>query len=99
MTGQRWLVSVAAFLGWSLILWSAAHTIRSAWGLAILAAWYVQGFFLFVNTIDLLWGRWIRPSAPRLPASTQILVVTQQVTLAPDPGSHTVILTRHERNA
>lgn len=73
MTFQRWCMSVARFGVTVGALWYAVSHIHNAWGLVILATVYVQGFLLLVNTVDLLFGRWIRRRAPQpIPGGTRV---------------------------
>jgi hypothetical protein len=63
MTLRRWGRTVLWFAGWSAVLGYALGHVHNAWGLVILACWYVECFFLALNTMDLLWGRTLRRGA------------------------------------
>jgi hypothetical protein len=60
VTLRRWGRTVLWFVLWSGALWLALRTVHNAWGLVILGCWYVECFFLALNTMDLLWGRSLR---------------------------------------
>lgn len=60
MTIRRWFYSLIRFAAALGLLWYAVHAIHSGWGLAILAMVYLMGFLWLVDTVDLLFGRWIR---------------------------------------
>lgn len=79
MTGQRWRRSLYAFLLWYGAFWYATHHIHNAWGLFILAGLYISGFWLVVQTVDLLCGRWLRQGARPAPGTRVRRVIVEEV--------------------
>jgi hypothetical protein len=64
MTGKRWCGTLLMFVLACLSLRYAVLHVRHAGGLLILGWWFVSGFWLLVNTVDMLCGRWLRRSTP-----------------------------------
>jgi hypothetical protein len=60
MTWKRWLGTVCMFVLACGALRYAVHHVRHAGGLLILGWCFVSGFLVLVNTVDLLFGRWLR---------------------------------------
>jgi hypothetical protein len=65
MTCREWRSSLYGFLLWSGALWYALRYVHNAWGLVILAGFSLAAFWLLVQTVDLLFGRWIRQAPGR----------------------------------
>lgn len=75
MTGRRWLGSALWFVLWCAAFQYARAYIHNGWGLLIWAMMALAGFWLLVNTMDLLVGRWIRRSPqPRVPAQQPVVI-------------------------
>lgn len=63
MTRQRWGWSVLHCAGWAAAFWYAVYHVQSGAGLLIYLGLLVSAFLLIVNTVDLLFGRWLRRGA------------------------------------
>jgi hypothetical protein len=89
MTVHHWFASLLWFLLWYGIFSSAIRHVHSAWGWSIWAMLLLSGFTLLVNTVDVLFGRWIRrgprgsvaPYQPLPPPARQQSVIIRRVIL------------------
>lgn len=81
MTLTRWLGTLLMFGLACLALRYAVLHIRHAGGLLILGWCFVSGFWLLVNTVDLLFGQWLRRGTRAVvmlpPAVTYSLTLTK----------------------
>lgn len=67
MTVKRWFGTLLMFVLACVSLRYAVLHVRHAGGLLLLAWCFGSGFWLLVNTVDLLCGRWIRRgTSPRV---------------------------------
>jgi hypothetical protein len=60
MTLRRWFWSVLHCAGWGIAFVYAVYHIQSGVGLLIYAGLLLSAFLLLVNTVDLVFGRWLR---------------------------------------
>jgi hypothetical protein len=94
MTRQRWYGSVIHLvLAYGSYCYAVAH-IRSALGLLILGWLWLAGFLLVVDTLDFLFGRWLRrgvraaPLPPPRYRHRLVLDLLEEETGEPPRGCH-----------
>jgi hypothetical protein len=70
----RWLLATV-----TLVL--AKHTVTSAWALPMVLWWGWESWWLFVDTLDLLFGRWLRrgPRAVSVPPVRVRRIIIEEV--------------------
>jgi hypothetical protein len=71
MTWQRWLASTVCVVLALGTFWYGVYHIKGTWGMALVLGVFIAAAAWLVNTVDLLFGRWIRQGRPhvgRLPS-------------------------------